>query len=206
MAKKRDTDTLTRIDPTPDAPTLRQDFAGGAGATHRLEPRAYPPLRVCPQCSLAWETSGRWCPSCGTAFERGSATTTRAVSRRPGEPPLRHRPQTSGRSLGRALLLVAAMIVALTVAFFAGQATRPSQSQVDRSIEQAVATARQSAAASYQKAFDKMQAQTALAIEAARRKGLAEGQADAREQIEAQQQEGRSLFDSVTDCVLRGEC
>jgi hypothetical protein len=206
MAKKHDTDTQTRIDPAPDAPTLRQDFAGGAGAGHRLEPRAYSPLRVCPQCSLAWETSGRWCPSCGAAFERENDGGTRVATSRPGGPPLRRQPRTTGTAFGRALLLAAAALIALSAAFFAGQASRPSQAQVDRSIEQAVNTAKQSAAASYRKAFDQMQAEAAAAIEAARKKGVAEGQASVEQQLEAQQQEGRSIFDSVTACVLDGDC
>jgi hypothetical protein len=213
MARKEDTDTLTKIDLAPDAPT------------HKLEPAVFAPLRVCPECSLAWESSGEWCPSCGTAFEksvRESSTPTRVMPRRVSEPPLTRsarRPQqgppkravpapapAAGGGFLRNSVLAVIVTTAIAVAFFAGQATRPSQAEVDRSIEQAVNTAKQSAASSYQKAFEKMQAQAAAAIEAARDKALAEGRADAQSQLDAQQAEGRSIFDSVTQCVLHGDC
>jgi hypothetical protein len=238
MAKKKhDTDTLTRFDSAPDAPTVRQDFAGSEAETHRVEPQVFAPLRVCPECSLAWESSGEWCPSCGTAFEkaaRESVTATRVMPRRAAEPPLargarrrsqgqrprgqaspaqrpprREPPARASSSTGSALRGVVFSVLALcaiVAAFFVGQATRPSQADVDRSINQAVSTAKQSAASSYQKAFEKMQSQAAAAIAAARSKALAEGRADAQSQIDAQQQDSQSLFDNVTQCVLHGQC
>ncbi len=237
MTKKHDTDTLTptRFDAAPDAPTIRQDFAGNEAQTHQLDPRTYAPLRVCPECSLAWEITGEWCPSCGTAFEkarRESSTPTRVMSQtqiarrqRATEPPLTRSarraqsappkrrapatqapPATSGSSFFKVLFSVLAIAGAMAVAFLAGQASRPSSAQVDQRIDEAVQTAKLSAANSYERAFDQMQAKAAAAIEAAREKGLAEGRANAQQQIEAQQQDSRSIFDSVTACVLKGEC
>lgn len=236
MAKKHDTDTLTRLDAAPDAPTVRQDLAGSEGATHKLDPRAYSPLKVCPECSFAWETSAEWCPSCGTPFaktRRESANATRVMPRRQAEPPLtrsarRRNAQAAaaqasaprrqagppvrephvakGSSGVKGVLLAILAVAAIAGAFLAGQQTRQSQAEVDRSIDQAVATAKQSAANSYKTAFEKMQAQAAAAIEAARKKGLAEGEANAQQQLDAQQQDNQSLFDSVTNCVLRGDC
>lgn len=231
MSRKRDTDTLTQIDLGPDQPTIRQGFAGSEDETHKIDPRAYAPLRVCPECSLAWEITGEWCPSCGTAFEksvRDSSTATRVMPRRPGEPPLnrsarrragaapapqlvkqspRRAPQQkSTGSMARNTLLAILVVFGMAGAFILGQSTRQSQAEVDRSIDQAVSTAKQSAANSYKKAFDEMQAQAATAIEAARKKGVAEGQANAQSQIEAQQQDSQSLFDNVTQCVLHGQC
>jgi uncharacterized membrane protein YvbJ len=43
-------------------------------------------LRVCPQCSLAWETDAEWCASCGTAFDaRDRESVTRVRPGRTGE-------------------------------------------------------------------------------------------------------------------------
>ncbi|MGK2877769.1 MAG: hypothetical protein ACSLFF_04225 [Solirubrobacterales bacterium] len=80
MSRERDTDTLTPTRSThrdlgPDAPTVKNSFTGDDAETHRLDPRAYAPLRVCPQCSLAWEVTGEWCPSCGTAFDKSAQPT-----------------------------------------------------------------------------------------------------------------------------------
>ncbi len=49
--------------------TDHQNFDDRDAETHKLDPRVWAPLRVCPQCSLAWESTGSWCPSCGTAFD-----------------------------------------------------------------------------------------------------------------------------------------
>lgn len=49
--------------------TDHQNFKDRDAETHKLDPRVWAPLRVCPQCSLAWESTGDWCPSCGTAFD-----------------------------------------------------------------------------------------------------------------------------------------
>lgn len=104
--KKHDTDTLerltavdaTRLDQAPDDETVLADFGGSEDATHRLDPRVWSPLKVCPQCSLAWESDGEWCPSCGTAFDRSKervqatrvmpAERQAARARRAAEPPL----------------------------------------------------------------------------------------------------------------------
>ncbi|MBJ7458593.1 MAG: hypothetical protein JHD02_05340 [Thermoleophilaceae bacterium] len=232
MSRERDTDTLTRIDMGPDAPTVKNSFTGDE--THRVDPRAYAPLRVCPQCSLAWEITGEWCPSCGTAFDK-SAQPTRvqpaaASATRPGKsPPLnrsarrrgithppvqaqpprrapQQQPQPNGSSGFKTFATVLIFAAAIAVAFFVGQSTRASSAQVDQRVDEAVQTAKRSAASSYERAFDKMQAQAAAAIEAAREKGLAEGKANAQAQIEAQQQQSQSIFDGVTNCVLRGDC
>jgi hypothetical protein len=89
-------DKKTRIDSTPDAKT-RVDRSATAetvlesiadAETHKLDPRVYAPLRVCPQCSLAWETESDWCASCGTAFDaRDRESVTRVRPGRTGERP-----------------------------------------------------------------------------------------------------------------------
>lgn len=233
MGSSKENDTRTRISAAADAPTVRSDVSAAEAETQKIEARVYDPLRVCPECSLAWETTDQWCPSCGTAFERSrreSSTPTRVMSARPaGNPPLTRsarraaaeqpprqsgpprrqapptEPGTSGSGAkGTLFALLAA--AAIAAAFFAGQATRPSQAEVDRSIGVAVDTAKQSAVASYEKAFDELQARAATAIKEARAKGVAEGQANAQPQIDEQAESGRSIFDKVTDCVLNGQC
>ncbi|MBI2690945.1 MAG: hypothetical protein HYX29_03230 [Solirubrobacterales bacterium] len=232
MSRERDTDTLTRIDLGPDAPTVKNSFTDPDAETHRLDPRAYAPLRVCPECSLAWEVTGEWCPSCGTAFDKSARESVRATRVMPArsvsparvgsQPPLtrsaRKRgvtpppappkqakaPQSGGARKVIATVLVFAL--AITVAFFIGQSTRPSQAQVDQSIEQAVQSAKQSAVNSYERAFAKLRDETAAAVEAARSKALAEGEAKAQANARDAEAESQSIFDSVTNCVLRGEC
>ncbi|MGH2958572.1 MAG: hypothetical protein ACRDKE_03135 [Solirubrobacterales bacterium] len=232
MSRERDTDTLTRIDQLPDAQTVKS-FTGDDAETHRLDPRAYAPLRVCPECSLAWEITGEWCPSCGTAFDksaRESVRATRVMPARPvsparvgNQPPLTRsarkrgvtpppppaakaaKPASSGGA-GKVIFTVAIFAAAITVAFFIGQSTRPSQAQVDQSIEQSVQAAKQSAVKSYSRAFEKLRDQAATAVEEARTKALAEGEAKAQANALDQQAESQSIFDSVTSCVLRGEC
>jgi hypothetical protein len=229
MARKHDTDTLTPVPETewdglPDAPTIRQDATASEDPTHRLEPRVYAPLRVCPQCSLAWEITGDWCPSCGTAFDktrRESSTPTRVMQHAPAAVPPRTtsapprraraaaspaseraaRPRGSGGAL-RSIFTVLVICAVAVVAFLAGQATRPSSAQVDRRVNDAVSTAKQSAAASYERAFNKMQEQAAAAIERARAEGVASAEQQARQQADA----SRGILDSVTACVLHGNC
>ena len=235
MSRERDTDTLTptrstRRDPLPDAPTVKS-FTGDDAQTHKLDPRAYAPLRVCPQCSLAWEVTGEWCPSCGTAFDKSARESVRATRVMPArsvsparvgsQPPLTRSARRRGATpppppaakaaapaksggAGKAIFTVVIFAAAIAVAFFVGQSTRPSQAQVDKSINQSVQAAKQSAANSYRRAFDKMQAQAAAAIEAARSKALAEGEAKAQADLETQSQ--NSIFDSVTQCVVHGDC
>lgn len=231
MSRERDTDTLTRIDSLPDAPTVK-NFTGDDAETHRLDPRAYAPLRVCPECSLAWEVTGEWCPSCGTPFDksaRESVRATRVMPARPvsparvgAQPPLtrsaRRRgaappppapkapEQASGGGAGKVVFTVLIFVAAITVAFFAGQSTRSSDAEVDRSISQAVDTAKTSAAQSYQLAFDKIQAEAADAVKKARSQALAEGEAKAQQALDAQKAEGQSIFDKVTQCVISGDC
>jgi hypothetical protein len=234
MSRRRDTDTLTptrrtRRDPLPDAQTVKS-FTGDEAETHKIDPRAFAPLRVCPQCSLAWEIAGEWCPSCGTAFDKSAreqSSATRVMPARQlsarsqsGQPPLprsaRRRaaspptapPTRSAKSggAGKIVLMILLVAGAATLAFFAGQATRPSEAQNDKNISSAVQAARQSAANSYARAFAKFKKQTADAIAAARRKALAEGQAKAQADQLAQQRDQQSIFDSVTGCVLRGQC
>lgn len=232
MSRERDTDTLTRIDLGPDAPTVKQTFTDPDAETHRLDPRAYAPLRVCPECSLAWEVTGEWCPSCGTAFdksarERVSATRvmpqrpvsparvgsqpplTRSARKRgvtpPPTPPKQARAQQSGGA-GKLIATVLIFALAITAAFFIGQSTRPSQAQVDQSIETAVASAKQSAVESFNRAFETLQERSAEAIKEARSKALAEGEAKAQQQRDALAAEDRSFFDGVAECVLRGNC
>ncbi|MBJ7353214.1 MAG: hypothetical protein JHC98_00155 [Thermoleophilaceae bacterium] len=233
MSRERDTDTLTptrqtRRDLGPDQPTVK-NFTGDEAETHKLDPRHYAPLRVCPQCSLAWEVTGEWCPSCGTAFDKTARESVRATRVMPArsvsparvgsQPPLtrsaRRRGVTppppapkaaksaSSGGAGKVVFTVLLFAAAIVVAFFIGQSTRPSQAQVDQSIDQSVQAAKQSAANSYRRAFDKMQAQAAAAIEAARDKALAEGAAKAQQD---QQAESQSIFDKVTQCVISGDC
>jgi hypothetical protein len=95
---------------------------------------------------------------------------------------------------------------AITVAFFVGQSTRPSQAQVDNSITNAVNSAKRSAAESYSRAFDTLQARAAEAVKQARKKALAEGEANAQQQQLTDQASNQSFFDGVTACVIHGEC
>ncbi|MFT4050429.1 MAG: hypothetical protein QM648_11430 [Solirubrobacterales bacterium] len=241
MSRERDTDTLTptRFDHTPDMPTVRQEFSGSDEATHQVDPRNWAPLRVCPECSLAWEITGEWCPSCGTAFEksrREASTPTRVMPRRPAaEPPLSRsarrrssggqlrpraeapappsgppkraaKPKSSAGSFFKGVFVVVGLCAAMAIAFLAGQASRPTNAQIDSRIAQAVDTAKQSASRSYGRAFEKMQARAAAAAEAARKQGQAEGAATAEQQLADQQQDNQGIFDSVTACVLHGNC
>lgn len=231
MSRDRDTDTLTRIDLGPDAPTIK-NFTGDDAETHKIDPRAYAPLRVCSECSLAWEITGEWCPSCGTAFDKSARESVRATRVMPArsvsparvgsQPPLTRSArkrgvtpppapprQTSAPQSGGAGKLVATMLVfalAVTAAFFIGQSTRPSQAQVDQSIDTAVASAKQSAVESFNRAFETLQQRSAEAIKDARSKALAEGEAKAQQQQDTLQAEDRSFFDGVAECVLRGKC
>lgn len=229
MSRERDTDTLTRIDLGPDAPTVKNS-TGDDAETHKLDPRAYAPLRVCPQCSLAWEVTGKWCPSCGTAFDKTARESVRATRVMPArsvspaparaQPPLTRSARRRGAvppppaptaaasarsgGAGKVIFTVMLFAAAIAVAFFVGQSTRPSEAQVDKSINQSVQAAKQSAVESYGRAFKKMQAQAAAAIEAARAKALAEGEAKAQADRDTQSQ--NSIFNSVTECVLHGNC
>lgn len=238
MGRERDIDARTRVDSIPDDPTIRNEFAGSDEETHQVDPRVWAPLRVCPQCSLAWEVAGEWCPSCGTAFDKtardkqqhatrvmphrvsdtGShrrrnepppSRSARRASAQPQAvrqgPPVRREPKQSS-GMGKTIFTVLAVAAAVVVAFFVGQLSRPTDAQIDKNIDQAVQTARNSAAASYEKAFKTMQQRTAKAIEEARQKGIAEGQAALQAQAEAQQQDNQSIWDDVTNCVLRGDC
>lgn len=241
MPRERDIDARTRVDASPDAPTIKSEFGGSDEETHQIDPRVWAPLRVCPQCSLAWEVSGEWCPSCGTAFDKSTRERQQATrvmpphrvsetgGHRKAEPPLnrsarraratggstpasvrqgppvrREPPKQSG--VGKTLFTVVAVGAAIVIAFFIGQLSRPTDAQIDKSVNEAVQTARTSAAASYEKAFKTMQNRTAKAIEEARQKGIAEGQAALQAQADAQQQDNQSIWDDVTSCVLRGDC
>jgi hypothetical protein len=225
--RDRDTDTLTRIDHGPDQPTVK-NFTGDEAETHKLDPRHYAPLRVCPQCSLAWEVTSEWCPSCGTAFDKGARVTRVMPARAANQPPLTRSARRRGvtppppapkkaaesSAAGKVIFTVLLFAAAITLAFFIGQSTRSSNAEVDQSISQAVNTAKRSAAQSYQTAFDKIQADAARAVRSARRKALAEGEAKAQQaqvdQAQAEQQDqqlqGQSIFDSVTACVVHGDC
>lgn len=231
MSRERDTDTLTRIDLGPEAQTVNS-FTGDDAETHKIDPRAYAPLRVCPECSLAWEITGQWCPSCGTAFDKSARenarptrvmparsisparvgsqpSLTRSARKRGVTPPPAPPKQTQAPQSGGAGKLVATVLIfalAITAAFFIGQSTRPSQAQVDQSIDTAVASAKQSAVESFNRAFETLQQRSAEAIKEARSKALAEGEAKAQAQQDALQAEDRSFFDGVAECVLRGNC
>jgi len=236
MSRERDTDTLTPTpsthrDSLPDAQTVKS-FTGDDAETHKIDPRAYAPLRVCPECSLAWEIAGQWCPSCGTAFDKSARESVRATRVMPARsvsptrvgsqpsltrsarkrgvtPPPAPPKQTNAPQSGGAGKLVATVLIfalAITAAFFIGQSTRPSQAQVDQSIDQAVQAAKQSAVNSYERAFAKLRDEAAAAVETARSKALAEGEAKAQANALKAESESQSIFDSVTNCVLRGEC
>jgi hypothetical protein len=240
--RKHDTDTLTRIDQSlfeettfdagPEAPTTKQPGAPRGAAdpdaeTHRLDARVWAPMRVCPQCSLAWEVTGEWCPSCGTPFNKASRATRvqpaaqvvrrnqpprSGSSRRPAAQrgaPARQTPAPRKKSngAGKIIFTVLLFVTAIVVAFLVGQSTRPSSAEVDRNTAEAVQTARRSAANSYSRAFEKIQAEAAAALEAAQKRaraqGLAQGEANAQAQRE---QDSQSIFDKVTGCVLSGNC
>jgi hypothetical protein len=228
--RDKDTDTLTRIDAAPDAPTIKS-FTGDEAETHKLDPRPYAPMRVCPQCSLAWEVTGEWCPSCGTAFNKASRATRvqpaaqvarrnqpsrRDSSRRPAAQrgaPVRQAPAPREKSggAGKIIFTVLLFVAAIAVAFLVGQSTRPSSAEVDRSTAEAVQTARESAVNSYSRAFKKIQTEAAAAIEAAQRRARAQGRAQGLAQGEAnaqalQEQDSQSIFDRVTKCVTTGSC
>lgn len=242
MSRERDRTARTRIDRAPEDETRRQPavdrFDGDDAETHQIDPRVWAPLRVCPQCSLAWEVSGEWCPSCGTAFDKSAREKQQQATRvmphrvsetgghRKADPPARRRGRSDGRPVpasvrqgqpvrrepkqksgtGKVVFTTLAVCAAVVAAFFVGQLTRPTDAQIDKSVGDAVQTARRSAAASYETAFKKMQDRTAKAIEAARQKGIAEGQAAADARAQAQQQDNQSIWDSVTGCVLNGNC
>lgn len=231
MSRERDTDTLTRIDSLPDAQTVKS-FTGDDAETHKIDPRAYAPLRVCPECSLAWEVTGEWCPSCGTAFDKSARESVRATRVMPArsvsparvgtQPPLsrsarkrgvtpppappKQARQSQSGGAGKLVATVLVFALAITAAFFIGQSTRPSQAQVDQSINTAVDSAKRSAAESYSRAFDTLQKRAAEAVKDARAKALAEGEAKAQQFQADRQADDQSFFDGVTACVLRGEC
>lgn len=78
----------TLLESSADAATIKQFAVDPNAETHKLDPRIYAPLRVCPQCSLAWETEAEWCVSCGTAFDaRDRESATRVRPGRTGERP-----------------------------------------------------------------------------------------------------------------------
>lgn len=86
---RRDSTAETLLDSAADAATVKQFASDPDAATHQLDPRVYAPLRVCPQCSLAWETDADWCASCGTAFDaRDRESVTRVRPGRTGERPV----------------------------------------------------------------------------------------------------------------------
>ena len=124
-----------------------------------------------------------------------------------GPPPSRNSAQSQNSGgAGKIIFTVVLFVAAIAVAFLVGQSTRPSAAEVDRNTNQAVKTARESAAASYGRAFNQLQAKAAAALAVAQKKareqGLAEGQAAAQQS----QQESKSIFDKVTGCVLSGNC
>ncbi len=185
--------------------------------------------RWCPSCGTAFERSTRERtsatrvmpterlprPQAEPPLTRSARRRRESAARPPGPaspqgpnsgPPRRQRPSGSSGASARNLALALGVIALVAVAFLAGQSTRPSQGEVDASIEQAVATARQSAVSSYRTAFEKLQAEATAAIESARKSGRAEGESSAQQELESQQSEGRSLFDKVTDCLLNREC
>lgn len=241
--KNSDTDTLetvldhTRLDDAPDAPTIHAGFQGDDAETHNLDPRIWAPLKVCPQCSMAWESTGEWCPSCGTAFDRSSerVKATRVMpaerqraraasgqrSRRPGEPPLsrsgrrngpppRARKQAApapkrggtGASVAKGFALLAVFAVAVTAAFYIGQQSRPSQSDLDNATQQAADTARKSAAESLRRFQDELRKQRDAAVARARAQGRSEGQAEAQATAETSD----SLIDKISRCVVDFSC
>lgn len=73
-----DTDTLTLVDDIADRETVKRFAIDPDAPTHRMEPRVFAPLRVCPSCSRAWEVTGDWCPSCGTSFDVDDQPTVRS--------------------------------------------------------------------------------------------------------------------------------
>lgn len=223
MAQKdRDTDTLTRIDPTPDAPTIRQEADSGIERTHKLEPRVFSPLRVCPECSFAWETEAEWCPSCGTPFNAKLRTrparrtaarqtqrqpTPRAVApprRRDGagrRPVAEPAPQSSGT--GKVIATTILIVALVVAAFFAGQQTRASKEEVDRSVAEAVQNTKESAVASFEREFndqrDRLQAEFNERVKNAEAKAREQGRNQG--QAEAQGKQGEGTLDKLERCL-----
>jgi hypothetical protein len=89
----------TVLDAVADRATIKQHAVDPDAETHKLDPRFWAPLRVCPQCSLAWETDADWCASCGTAFDARDRETEISAS---AAEPTRVRPGRTGeRSAAR---------------------------------------------------------------------------------------------------------
>lgn len=230
MAQKdRDTDTLTRIDPTPDAPTIRQDAGADTERTHKIEPRVFSPLRVCPECSFAWETEAEWCPSCGTAFNAklrsrpARRTAVRQTQRQPTPravaPPRRRdgagrrspaepAPQNSGA--GKVVATTVLIVALVVAAFFAGQQTRASKEEVDRSVAEAVQNTKESAVASFEREFneqrDRLQTEFNERVKNAEAKAREQGRSQGQAEVQGQQGEGtldrleRCLANFLVDC------
>lgn len=226
--KDHDTDTLTRIDPAPDAPTIRQDAGAETERTHRLEPRVFSPLRVCPECSFAWETKADWCPSCGTAFNAklrtGSARTAVRPTVRRGAPkavaPPRRRdgagnkppapPAPQGSGAGKVIATTLLIVVVVVAAFLIGQQTRASKEEVDRSVAEAVQNTKESAVASFEREFneqrDRLQKEFNERVKKAEAKAREQGRAQGQAEAQGQQSEGtldkleRCLSNFLIDC------
>jgi hypothetical protein len=134
---------------------------------------------------------------------------TRSARRRGATPPppapKAAAPAKSGGA-GKTIFTVAIFVAAIAIAFLVGQSTRPSQAQVDKSINGAVASAKQSAANSFARAFETLQKRSAAAVKDARAKALAEGEAKAQQQQLDLRADNQSFFDGVTACVVHGDC
>ena len=187
--------------------------------THKLDPRYLAPLRVCPQCSLAWETDAEWCASCGTAFDARERQRDRnprsrrrvaaaGTTRNTGERAAAHAPAgrnsqpraavpTQTRRGGWALAVILLAIIPL--AFLLGQQTRASKSEVNAKIEQALDLNRRSAYESAQRTLqrqrNRLQAEFNRRVRTAEQKAYADGTAN------AQAQQRNSLTDDLKRCI-----
>lgn len=218
----KDTDTLTRIDRAAEAPTIRPDSPDAeTERLHKLEPRVWSPLRVCPECSFAWETEADWCPSCGTAFnsklrartavQRSTRVAPRRSTPKAVAPPRRRDrtnvvppapPAPQGSSAGKVIATTLVFVLAVVGAFLIGQQTRASKEEVDRSVAEAVQNTKESAVASFEREFNEQRArlqkefnQRVKAAEAkARDEGRAQGQAQAKDE------QGSGMVDKLERC------
>jgi hypothetical protein len=231
-----DTDTLTRIDDIADAETIKAHAADPDAETHQLDPRVWSPLRVCPQCSLAWEVNGDWCPSCGTAFDKtlreAAAQPTRVMPRQPrprrgeamtaaearrrsaGEPPLKRSarrgtppPPPPPSSNGFAGVAKLVAVILLVGAVAAIAFTAGQQSRPSQAeVDGRITQATNTARASAVASLNRLKAEFERRRDAAVKKARAQGIADAQAQNEADQQASDSVIDKIGRCLVDLNC
>ncbi|MFY9487665.1 MAG: hypothetical protein WAP35_03070 [Solirubrobacterales bacterium] len=163
----------------------RSDHPAVERRHHETPDRKIGPLRVCPECSLAWEVDAQWCPGCGTRFSdrpaaaaaepsRQSARTSRAAGSTTATATTATATTataataTATTATGRAeqwhqdrrvRVVLAATLPIVAAAFLLGMLVRPSDSAVNDRIAEAVAQ---------QRSYDQAQASRRLEAQKAR--------------------------------------